>query len=294
MTRSTYGEMVTRLPQLAKRPADSNKGDFGSVLVVAGSVGMSGAAVLTATAALRSGAGLVRLAVPVSILPIVAAANPCYITVGLPEDDEGRLAAEARARIIELSDLADVIAIGPGLSRSTGLSTLVEGLLQSLGKPIVLDADGLNAITDSTASLKSSSPRILTPHPGEMARLTKCTVPEVQANRQDAARRFAAEHEAIVVLKGHGTIVTDGTRTYVNSTGNPGMAKGGTGDVLTGMIAAFVGQGLREFEAAQLGVYLHGLAGDLAREDLGEVSLIASDLLDYLPRAFLRHPVAVS
>ena len=279
-------EVLTQLPVLAPRAAASNKGMFGRVLVVAGSRGMSGAAVLCAGGALRGGAGLVQLAVPASILPIVAAANPCYLSAPLSEDEQGRLADGAEAELVALAQVADVLALGPGLGRSPALTRLVSELLAQAALPVVLDADGLNALQHDTARLKDrAAPTILTPHPGEFARLLASNVLTVQARRRELAVRFALEHGVVVVLKGHGTIVTDGRRVYVNTTGNPGMATGGTGDVLTGLIAALVGQKLDPFAAAQLGVHVHGLAGDLARDDLGEVSLIASDLLAYLPRA---------
>jgi NAD(P)H-hydrate epimerase len=279
-------EMITQLPVLPPRPADSNKGTFGRILVVAGSRGMSGAAVLCASAALRGGAGLVRLAVPQEVLPVVAAANPCYLTAPLPQDENGQLAGHAEAELLALAQVNDVVALGPGLGRSQALTTLVAAVLAKVSKPLILDADGLNALQHQTDLLRGrKGPAILTPHPGELARLLNTDVTAVQAQRQDLAVRFAAEHGVILVLKGHGTIVTDGQRVYRNTTGNPGMATGGTGDVLTGLIAALLGQHLEPFAAAQLGVYLHGLAGDMARDDLGEVSLIASDLLDYLPRA---------
>jgi len=160
-------------------------------------------------------------------------------------------------------------------------------LIAQTQTPLVVDADGLNALQGQVAQLRGrAAPLILTPHPGEFARLLGSDISAVQGDRQGLAVRFAAEHRLVVVLKGHGTVVTDGRRVYVNATGNPGMATGGTGDVLTGLVAALVGQGLEAFVAAQLGVYLHGKAGDLARDELGEVSLIASDLLTYLPRAF--------
>jgi NAD(P)H-hydrate epimerase len=279
-------EVLTQLPVLAPRAAASNKGMFGRVLVVAGSRGMSGAAVLCAGGALRGGAGLVQLAVPASILPIVAAANPCYLSAPLSEDEQGRLADGAEAELVALAQVADVLALGPGLGRSPALTRLVSELLAQAALPVVLDADGLNALQHDTARLKDrAAPTILTPHPGEFARLLASNVLTVQARRRELAVRFALEHGVVVVLKGHGTIVTDGRRVYVSTTGNPGMATGGTGDVLTGLIAALVGQKLDPFAAAQLGVHVHGLAGDLARDDLGEVSLIASDLLAYLPRA---------
>jgi NAD(P)H-hydrate epimerase len=277
-------EIVTQIPTLPQRAADSNKGTFGRVLVVAGSRGMSGAAILCGTAALRGGAGLVYIALPEGILNIVASGNPCYLTVPLPEDEHGLLAAEAEAELLKRAKANDVVAFGPGLGRSQAITRLVSSLIAEPQVPLIIDADGLNALADHADRLRHRpAPLILTPHPGEFSRLIRSDIASVQARRQELALQFAADNELILVLKGHGTIVTDGRRVYTNTTGNPGMATGGTGDVLTGLIAALLGQGLEEFAAAQLGVYLHGLAGDLARDDLGEVSMIASDLLDYLP-----------
>jgi NAD(P)H-hydrate epimerase len=282
--------VVTQVPHLAPRPADSNKGTFGRVLVVAGSRGMSGAAILCAGGALRGGAGLVRLAVPEGILPIVAAANPCYTTVALPRDEHGRLAAGAADELTELVRTATVAVLGPGLGQAPNLAELLLAVLERTATPLVLDADALNALAPHRDRLKGMKrPLVLTPHPGEFARLLGCDIPTVQAHRQDRAVRFAAEHGVVVALKGQGTVVTDGQRLYVNTTGNPGMATGGTGDVLAGLVAALLGQGLEAFAAAQLGVYLHGLAGDRARDAVGEVSLIATDLLDHLPGALQAH-----
>lgn len=287
MQSSSGVEIVQALASLPLRPAESNKGTFGRVLIVAGSRGMSGAAILSATAALRGGAGLVRVAVPESILPIVASANPCYMTAPLPQDDEGRLAESARERILALAETNDVIALGPGIGQSEDMTRLVSAILEQTRIPIVLDADGLNAIQKHTEVLRRrQAPTILTPHPGEFARMIGSSATAVQGQRRESSVQFAAEHGVVLVLKGHGSIVTDGKRLYQNNTGNPGLATGGTGDVLTGLIAALVGQKLEPFAAAQLGVHIHGLAGDLARDDIGEVSLIASDLLDYLPKAF--------
>jgi NAD(P)H-hydrate epimerase len=256
------------------------------VLVIAGSRGMSGAAVLCAGAALRGGAGLVRLAVPQEVLPIVASANPCYLTAPLAQDSEGRLAEQAEAEILALAGANDIVAIGPGLGRSPAITQLVLAILARVQNPLVVDADALNALEGQTDRLTGrSAPIIFTPHPGEFGRLLGKSPAAVQAQRQELAMSFARQHGGILVLKGHGTIVTDGRRVYVNTTGNPGMATGGTGDVLTGLIAALLAQRLEPYAAAQLGVHLHGLAGDLARDKLGEVSLIASDLLDYLPKA---------
>jgi NAD(P)H-hydrate epimerase len=285
-------EMVTTLPRLPPRRPDSNKGTYGRVLVVGGSRGMSGAAVLCAGAALRSGAGLVRAAVPAEALPIVAQANPCIMTAGLAHDDAGRFAEGALAEALALAQASDVVALGPGLGRSLALTTFVARFIQQCSKPQVVDADALNALAEDAAVLKRhAAPVIITPHPGEFARLLRTDTATVQQQRRDLAERFAHEHNVVVVLKGHATLVTDGRRLFRNTTGNPGMATAGSGDVLTGLIAALVGQGLPAFDAAQLGVYLHGLAGDLAARGVGEISLIATDLIGYLPRAFQQyHP----
>jgi ADP-dependent NAD(P)H-hydrate dehydratase len=281
---------ITDVPALPPRAVDANKGTFGRVLIVAGSRGMSGAAVLCASGALRGGAGLVRLAVPEGILPIVATANPCYTTAPLPQDAHGRLSAAALPELLELVRRNSVAEFGPGLGQSAELGNVLASILEQTATPLVLDADALNVLAGRLGSLrKHSGPIVLTPHPGEFARLLHCDIPSVQARRQELAAEFARTHGVVVVLKGHGTIVTDGQRVYVNTTGNPGMATGGTGDVLGGLIAALMGQALETFAAAQLAVYLHGLAGDLAREQLGEASLIASDLLDFLPHAFQQH-----
>ncbi len=283
--------MVTDLlkpPILPSRSPDGHKGDYGRVLVIAGSRGMSGAAVLCGSAALRGGAGLIRIAVPRDILPIVASGNPCYMTAPLPQDDDGRFCHAAMVDMRRLADENDVIALGPGLGRSTDLDQLVADLLREIQKPMVVDADALNALSQNVVALKNhAGPVVITPHPGEFARLLGTTIAAVQCDRRDSAARFATENRVVVVLKGRGTILTDGRQMYENTTGNPAMATGGTGDVLTGLIAALVGQGLAPFAAAQLGVYAHGLAGDLARDQLG-ISLIASDLLDYLPPALRR------
>ncbi|HEY7312415.1 MAG TPA: NAD(P)H-hydrate dehydratase [Gemmataceae bacterium] len=282
--------VVTEVPHLPPRPPDANKGTFGRVLIVSGSRGMSGAAVLCAGAALRGGAGLVRLAVPEGILPIIAAANPCYTTAPLPQDDNGRLSAVALPQLLELVRGNSVAALGAGLGQSDDIRAILVAVLEQTVTPLVLDADALNVLVGRLDALrKHQGPIVLTPHPGEFARLLGCAIPTVQARREELAAIFAATHGVVMVLKGHGTVVTDGRRVFVNTTGNPGMATGGSGDVLGGLIAALLGQKLETFAAAQLGGYLHGLAGDLASEQVGEVSLIASDLLHFLPRAFQTH-----
>src|SRR5439155_9765626 len=204
-------ETITRLPVMARRAADSNKGNFGRVLMVAGSRGMSGAAVLCASAALRGGAGLVKVAVPEGILPLVAVANPCYLTAPLPQDERGQLAKSAESELLSLAQTDDVLALGPGLGRSPAITALVSSVLAQVQIPIVLDADGLNALEHHTERLKGrSAPLILTPHPGEFARLLDSDVATVQSQRQDLAVRFAVEHGIVLVLKGSGTIVTYG------------------------------------------------------------------------------------
>lgn len=274
------------LPELPPRDPESHKGDFGRVLIVAGSRGMSGAAVLCGRAALRGGAGLVRVAVPGSVLPLVALGHPCLMTAPLLEDDQGRLAFTALSSLLDLARGSTVLAIGPGLGKSHDLERLLPAFLEGVSIPLVLDADGLNAFLPDVNHLsRHGGPVIITPHPGEFARLANLSTQEVQANRRDRAAAFAQRHNVIIVLKGHQTIVTDGAQTYVNTTGNPGMATGGSGDVLTGLLAALLGQGLAPFPAAQLAAFVHGLAGDYARDRIGEVGLLATDLIKQLPRA---------
>lgn len=279
---------TTPLPRLTPRPADAHKGTFGTVLVVGGSRGMAGAPALAGMAALRGGAGLVRVAVPDACLDTVAGFEPCYTTVPLPGDPDGRLCLTAAEAIVEQAEAASVVALGPGLGLSDDLRRLVATLYLDLSKPLVIDADGLNSLADQVeVRTRPGGPRILTPHPGEFARWIGRPVPAGQ--RIDAVTELAVRCSAVVVLKGHATLVTDGKRHAVNETGNPGMATGGTGDVLTGLIAALWCQGLQPYDAARLGVHLHGLAGDLAAEELGQVSLIARDLVDFFPDAFELH-----
>lgn len=285
--------MLTQLPHLPPRSEEAHKGTFGRVLVVAGSLGMAGAASLCGQAALRGGAGLVQVAVPADVLPVVASANPCYLTAALPQDRQGALSSKALDAVLPLVEASTVTVLGPGLGQGEGVGQVLKGVLKQTDQHLVLDADALNILARSTEHQSLLRARkdqtILTPHPGEFARLVGEEVATIQGSRHTFAGRYAGENGAIVILKGHRTVVSDGHYLYLNSTGNAGMATGGTGDVLAGLIAALWAQDLDAFGAAQLGVYLHGLAGDLARDELGEVSLIASDLLAYLPRAFLRH-----
>ena len=253
-------------------------------------MGMSGAAALAGRAALRAGAGLVRVATPKSVLPIVASIEPCFTTIPLPEDGEGRISAEAINIILEAAGENDAVAFGPGVGVSGALRSILGALLEQEALRLLIDADGLNnlaGITSWPARLKAKL--ILTPHPGEMRRLWPGLLRDPQpADRIEQAVQFAKRTGAIVVLKGAGTVVADGEKIYVNKTGNPGMATAGSGDVLTGAITALMGQGLSDFDAAVLGVYIHGLAGDIAAQKTGQVSLIATDIIGALSDAFMR------
>jgi NAD(P)H-hydrate epimerase len=240
-------------------------------------------------ACLKSGAGLVKLAVPECILETVAGFEPSYMTVPLPCDSGGRIKLRSPRKLAEYLAPATCVACGPGLGRSKRLQSFTRSLYETLPQPLVVDADGLNALASADMPLANpGGARILTPHPGEFARLAK-THPDERPTRDEQIQRaqeLASEHKLVIVLKGHRSIITDGRQTAENTTGNPGMATGGTGDVLTGIITALVCQGLSPFDAAVLGAHVHGLAGNLAARELGEVSLIASDLLRYLPAAF--------
>jgi ADP-dependent NAD(P)H-hydrate dehydratase len=272
------------LPSLPPRQPDAHKGTFGTALIIGGSRGMTGAVALAGMAALRGGAGLVRLAVADRCLDTVAAYEPSYMTAALPDDINGRISGAAHPRIVELARAATVVAIGPGLGRSPDLDRLVAQLYEEISLPAVCDADALNALATNPELLhQHAGPRVLTPHPGEFARLVGHDYPGEE--RAVAAQELAGRCHVVVVLKGHRTFVTDGRRHWHNCTGNPGMATGGSGDSLTGLITALACQGLESYEAARLGVYLHGLAGDLAAKELGETSLIASDIIRYLPQA---------
>lgn len=274
-------------PRLPKRPVDSHKGMYGNILVIAGSRGMAGAAALVGASALRSGAGLVRVASPTEVQPTVAQFEPSYMTWPLPQDHDGQVAFEAARRDLDrLAESATVVAIGPGLGRSDDIKALVRWVIGSIQVPTVLDADALNALVGGFDVSASTRPLIITPHPGEFARLVGKTTAEVQSDREALAAGFAREHKIVVVLKGSGTIVTDGDKVYVNTSGNPGMATGGSGDVLTGVVASMLGQGLPAFEAACLATYAHGLAGDIARDHNGEIGMIAGDIVDALADTF--------
>jgi len=278
---------------IGPRPPAANKGNFGHVLVLGGSLGKAGAAAMAGMAVLRSGAGLCTVATAKDVLQTVAGFYPELMTEPLEETEEGTISGKVstRRRIDALSQGKTVLAVGPGISRHQDTAKLVRSLMSKCGIPMVLDADGLNAFEGHAAELNGKGRSlVITPHPGEMARLVGSTVAAVQRDRLNAARIFASEHGVVVVLKGHRTVIAepDGV-VWVNTTGNPGMATGGTGDILTGMVAGFIAQNRdRIMEAVIAAVHLHGLAGDVACETLGEHSLVATDLLATLPEAFRR------
>lgn len=275
---------------IGPRPVASNKGNFGHVLVVGGSLGKAGAAAMAGMAALRAGAGLSTVATAKSALATVAGFHPELMTEPLAETDARSISVTALGRVNTLAKGKTVLAVGPGISRHPVTARLVRALAKKQKLPMVLDADGLNAFAGRASELKSTSVRVITPHPGEMARLIGATAPEVQRDRLHVAREFARKHRWIVVLKGHRTLIAQpGGEVWVNATGNPGMATGGTGDILTGMIAGLMAQNPSQVEPAVIAaVHLHGLAGDVARESLGEHSLVATDLLTALAEAFRR------
>jgi NAD(P)H-hydrate epimerase len=278
------------LVRLAPRAAESHKGDFGTALLVGGSRGMAGAIALSGMAALRSGAGKVRVAVPDCCLETVAQFEPSYMTLPLDCDERGYITSAALDEIQAFAEQATCVAVGPGLGRSDGLCKLVCWLYRTLSQPLVIDADGLNALAHSVNALgHAGGPRILTPHPGEFARLSSALGwgdDKAPVSQGPLSVKLASEYNLVVVLKGAHSLVTDGQQQFRNSTGNPAMATGGTGDVLTGVITALVCQGLAPLAAARLGVFAHGLAGDLAVQEMGPIGMTARDLLNHLPAAW--------
>jgi len=283
---------IFELPGIPRRERNTHKGTYGRVLIVAGSPGMAGAAVLAARGALRAGSGLVTVALPASISTLVGAACPEATQVLLPELDDpdfhGKMLKVLGGR---LESGTDALAVGPGLGTSGGSCALVEEILENYSGPHVLDADALNLIAAFPAIQQITRPlRVWTPHPGEFQRLTG-EKPRDMAERVAACARFVERFGGVVVLKGHGTVVLEKDRYYINTTGNPGMATGGSGDVLTGVLASLLGQGLAPFEAACLAVRLHGSAGDFAADSLGEASVTAGDIVESLPRAIRREAI---
>lgn len=291
--------IVTDIPRLPTRPRAMHKGEAGRLFCIAGSVGMVGAAALCSRAAMRSGAGLVRVGMPWRLAAVVAGRDPNVMTTALPETEDGTLSAMSPAKILKALDGFHTAVIGPGLSTNPQTVQAMRTLLPDVSQRLVLDADALNAIAmDQCAWLKDlqtgNGPAILTPHPGEMARLMGKpggaeALREDAKVRAEAAFEFARRHKVVLVLKGAGTVVTDGKRLYTNGTGNPGMATAGMGDVLAGVIGALRCQSFDAFEAAVLGVYLHGLAGDISCAKMGPFGMLATDVIEDLPAAFKQH-----
>ncbi len=274
------------LPRLAPRKPDSHKGNYGHGLLIGGSRGMTGAIGMAGMSALRSGAGLITLATPAVCQATVAGYEPSTMSVGLPCDADGRIASDALSGLKLRLQSVTAVALGPGLGRSEQLLDVVGWLYQNVTQPMVVDADALDALAKLPAVLdKPGGPRVLTPHPGEFGRLIgRDKIPLDE--RETLALAFARRTGVVLVLKGHRTVITDGQQLALNTTGNPGMATGGTGDTLTGIVTALLCQGLSPYDAARLGAHVHGLAGDLAASELGEISMIASDLIKYLPTAW--------
>ncbi len=279
---------MTKLPPLPNRDDDAHKGTFGHLLIIAGSERMSGAARLCGLAALRGGSGLVTIATPRAAWPIVAAENPAWMTIPLDEAD-GFCSANALPVLRSACEGKSALALGPGLGQTTDVQQLVQRIYHDCQVPLVLDADGLNAFADDSTLLQSpphAPARILTPHPGEFAKLLKLPTSAVQQDREALAQDFARHHGVILVLKGAATVITDGERTVVNPTGNSGLARGGTGDILTGLIGSLLAQDLPPFNAAHLATYWHGLAGDIAAEQFTKQAMSVIELLDSLPAAW--------
>jgi NAD(P)H-hydrate epimerase len=286
-TNLITAEMVGPLIKL--RPAESHKGTFGHALIIGGSTGLTGAVVMAAYAALRCGAGLVTAALPESLAPIVDGIMTEVMTAPLPEAGEAVIGLEAMAVVEDLMGTVSVGAIGPGMSDHSEAAAVLRHILQRSGIPLVIDADGLNALAGNTDVFKGRQiPLVLTPHPGEMARLTGRSVAEIQADRLESARHYAMEWGATLVLKGNKTVVADPAgNIYVNIIGNPGMATAGSGDVLCGIITGLIAQGLKATEAAIAGVYLHSRCGDWVAEHKGQRGLVAGDLIAALPDILL-------
>ena len=275
-----------RLPTpLSRRNKNVHKNNFGHALILAGSPSMLGAAALSSLACLRSGCGLVTLGIPQNLnLTAQRKISHAVMTLPLPETKEGTLSAQAFARVKKLYAKLQVIALGPGLTTHLSTAKLILNIIATSPVPLVIDADGLNVLAKKIDVLKkTSTPKILTPHPGEFARLLGKSKNSIEQNRTQFARDFAKKYNCVLLLKGHRTVVASKDRVYINTTGNPGMATAGSGDVLTGMIAAFVAQGLSAFEAAKFGAYYHGKAADKSARLKSEIALIATDILDNIP-----------
>lgn len=272
------------------RPDDSNKGTLGSLLCICGSYGMAGAAIMAGKAALRCGIGLLKIAVPKSIYPVCATNILESVYYPLEETSNGVISSKNTDFLLEMCEKSSAVVIGCGLSVCDDTKNLVQSVITNCKKPLVIDADALNCICNKPEILKNlKAPAIITPHPGEMARLLHSTPKTVNSNRENTAIDFAKKFGVVTVLKGAGTIIAspDG-EVYINHTGNSGMATGGSGDVLSGIIGSLLAQGAAPINAAAAGVFLHGTIGDLAAEKLGKISMLPTNMIDMIPTAYLK------
>jgi len=271
-----------------KRKLNSHKGDYGHLFIIGGSPGLTGAVCLSGISALRSGCGLVTIGIPESLNNIIETKLTEVMSKPFPETNQHTFSLKSVSPVLEfIEEKADGVVIGPGISLNTETGKFVKEIIKRITKPLVIDADAIKLISLEIEILKNLKTKaILTPHPGEMSFLIKKDVHQIQKQRVFFAKNFAKEYGLILVLKGYKTIVTDGKNVYINKTGNPGMATAGTGDVLSGIIGSFLVQGIEPFISAKMAVYIHGLAGDFAKKIKGEISLIASDIIDFLPEVF--------
>ena len=272
------------------RPDDSNKGTLGSLLCICGSYGMAGAAIMAGKAALRCGIGLLKIAVPKSIYPVCTTNILESVYYPLEETSNGVISSKNTDFLLEMCEKSSAVVIGCGLSVCDDTKNLVQSVITNCEKPLVIDADALNCICNKPEILKNlKAPAIITPHPGEMARLLHSTPKTVNSSRENTAIDFAKKFGVVTVLKGAGTIIAspDG-EVYINHTGNSGMATGGSGDVLSGIIGSLLAQGASPINAAAAGVFLHGTIGDLAAEKLGKISMLPTDMIDMIPTAYLK------
>jgi len=280
-------KVLRSVPRLPRRARDAHKGHFGHVLVLGGSPGLTGAPALAGLGALRAGAGLATVGCPRAVQAVVAGYSPCLMTLGLPDSGGGALSHAGLAPALRFSSRCRAVVLGPGLGRDHDTGEFVRSFVTSVEAATVIDADALNLLAGNAEALREAEAQfVITPHPGEAGRLLGLPASaRFPKDRRKAVADLAALTGSVAVLKGHRTLVCDGRRLYENNTGNPGMATGGTGDVLAGVIAALLAQGLEPFDAAALGVRVHGRAGDLAARKLGETAVIATDLLDFLGAA---------
>lgn len=276
------------VPPLKKRSQDSSKRDFGRVLIIAGSYGMVGAACLAAEACYKSGAGVVYVFTPKKIYDVIATKLTTSVIIPAMDTEAGTLNAEAVDHALDFSSRCDVCALGPGIAQNDQVESFVRNFLTQVTIPTVVDADGLNNLDRKTIK-KAGAELVLTPHEGELSRLASISADSIHKKRVEVAKKFVKESGCTLVLKGYRTVVANKNEVFVNETGNSGMATGGSGDVLTGVISALIGQKYKVFDAAKLGVHLHGLAGDFAAKELTEYSMTAEDIIEYLPKAFKKH-----